>query len=72
MVGQEKPIDKQGRGKEQVVASIVQGFEKMMTEGKKKLVVNATAGVKSKTERIQIIVKAAVRQLGMSGVRWEE
>lgn len=71
MVGQEKPTDKQGRGKEQVVASIVQGFEKMMTEGKKKLVVNATAGVKSKTERIQIIVKAAVRQMGMSGVRWE-
>lgn len=72
MVGQEKPIDKQGRGKEQVVASIVQGFEKMMMEGKKKLAVNATAGVKSKTEGIQIIVKAAVRQLGMSGVRWEE
>lgn len=72
MVGQEKPIDKQGRGQEQVVASTVQGFEKMMTEGKKKLAVNATAGVKSKTERIQIIVKAAVRQLGMRGVRWEE
>ena len=35
-------------------------------------VINATADVKSKTERIQIIVKAAVHHLCMRGIRWEE
>lgn len=35
-------------------------------------VINATADVKSKTERIQIIVKAAAHHLDMKGIRWEE
>lgn len=35
-------------------------------------VINATAGIKSKTERIQVIVIAAVHHLGMEGLKWEE
>lgn len=35
-------------------------------------VINATAEVKSKTERIQITVKAAVHNLDMMGLKWEE
>ncbi len=35
-------------------------------------VVNATMEIKSKTERIQIIVKAAVHHLNISGLTWEE
>lgn len=35
-------------------------------------VINATAEVKSKTERIQIITKAAIQHLGMVGLKWEE
>lgn len=35
-------------------------------------VVNATAEVKSKTDRIQIITKAAIQHLGMWGLKWEE
>lgn len=35
-------------------------------------VINATAEVKSKTDRIQIITKAAVQHLGMVGLKWEE
>lgn len=35
-------------------------------------VINATAEVKSKTERIQIITKAAIQHLGMVDLKWEE
>lgn len=35
-------------------------------------VINATAEVKSKTERIQIITNAAIQRLGMAGLRWEK
>ncbi len=35
-------------------------------------VVNATVEVKSKTERIQIIIKAAAHHLDCSGMTWEE
>ena len=35
-------------------------------------VINATSEVKSKTERIQIITKAAIHHLGMMGLKWEE
>lgn len=47
-------------------------------EEKKKLVtfiagvINATSEIKSKTERIQIIVKAAVHHLELVGLKWEE
>lgn len=47
-------------------------------EEKKKMVtfiagvINATAEVRSKTERIQIIVKAAIHHLDMAGLKWEE
>ena len=34
-------------------------------------VVNATMEVKSKTERIQIIVKAAAHHLYISGMTWQ-
>ena len=35
-------------------------------------VINSTAEVKSKSEKIQLIVKAAVRHLGLAGLTWEE
>lgn len=35
-------------------------------------VINATSEVRSKTERIQIITKAAIQHLGMLGLKWEE
>lgn len=35
-------------------------------------VINATAEIRSKTERIQIIVKAAIHHLDMAGLKWEE
>lgn len=35
-------------------------------------VINATAKIRSKMERIQIIVKAAIHHLEMAGLKWEE
>lgn len=35
-------------------------------------VINSTMNVKSKSERTQIIVKAAECNLGLSGLSWEE
>lgn len=35
-------------------------------------VINATHEIKSKTERIQVIVKAAEHHLDMIGLKWEE
>lgn len=35
-------------------------------------VINAIMGIKSKTERIQIIVKPAVQHLNIRGLTWEE
>lgn len=34
-------------------------------------VINGTADIKSKTERIQLIVMAAVRHLDVTGLTWE-
>ena len=34
--------------------------------------INATADVKSKTERIEIITKEEVHNLNMMGLKWEE
>lgn len=53
------------------------GDEKILIEVKKLVtfiagVINATMEIKSKTERIQVIVKAAVHHLGVSGITWEE
>lgn len=33
---------------------------------------NATYGIKSKTERIQVIAKAAEHHLDKKGLKWEE
>ena len=74
-VEKEKQSDRQEWRKEQVVALEV---EKKVREEKKKLVtfiagvINATADVKSKTERIQIIIKAAVHHLELKGLKWED
>lgn len=51
--------------------------ERMMLDLKKLVtfitgVINATMEIKSKTERIQIIVKAAAHHLGLSDLSWEE
>ena len=60
------------------MTSIVRDIEKKMLEDKKRLVtfiagvMNVTADVQSKTERMQIIVKAAVHHLDVRGIRWEE
>ncbi len=35
-------------------------------------VINSTAEVKSKNEKIQLIVKAAINHLGLVGLTWEE
>lgn len=35
-------------------------------------VINAAAEVKSKTERIQSITKAAIKHLGVLDLKWEE
>lgn len=46
--------------------------------GKKELVtsiagvINSTAGVEPKTQKIQLIVIAAVHRLGLTGLTWEE
>ena len=75
---QESFNSKQQNREKQTVTSSVQEIEKRMVEVKEKRlvtfiagVINATADVKSKTERIHIIVKAAVHHLDMRGIRWE-
>lgn len=76
--GQKNVIGNQQNREKQMMTSIVRDTEKKMLEEKKRLVtfiagvINATADVKSKTERIQIIVKAAAHHLDMKGIRWEE
>lgn len=35
-------------------------------------VINSTAEVKSKNDKIQLVVKAAVNHLGLMGLTWEE
>lgn len=35
-------------------------------------VINSTADVKSKNDKIQLVVKAAVNHLGLIGLTWEE
>lgn len=35
-------------------------------------VINSTAEVKSKNDKIQLVVKAAINHLGLVGLTWEE
>ena len=67
---------KQQNREKQAMTSIVQEIEKKMLEERKRavtfIVMTATADVKCKTERIQMIVKAAVHHLDTRGLRWEE
>lgn len=51
--------------------------KKMLIEVKKLVtfiagVINTTMEIKSKTERIQVIVKAGAHHLDVSGIAWEE
>lgn len=76
MVGENKKHKEGGCSKEQVVGRKQQD-EKAWVEKRKMVtfiagVINATYEIKSKTERIQVIVKAAVHHLDMIGLRWEE
>lgn len=63
------------KGQEEV--NVQQGKRKAWIEKKKLVtfiagVINATHEIKSKTERIQVIVKAAEHHLDMIGLKWEE
>lgn len=77
IAGQVKQSKESGYNKEQLAAK--EKLDKKREWAKKKKLVtfiagaiNATAGIKSKTERIQVIVIAAVHHLGMEGLKWEE
>lgn len=77
MAGENKKHKEEGGSKEQVVRRKEQDEKKNWVEKKKLVtfiagVINATNEIKSKTERIQVIVKAAVYHLDMIGLRWEE
>lgn len=75
---QEKQSKEYGFNKGQMTANMEQEGKTNKWEERKKLVtfiagvINATDEVKSKTERIQIIVKAAAYHLGMRDLKWEE
>lgn len=77
-MGQKKSTDKEERGHGQVNHFVMEKVEERIHSEKKRMVtfiagvINATAGVKSKTERIQIIVKAAIHHLGLREIKWEE
>lgn len=74
MAGQERLDKEHGYNNRQRVVNREQDDKRKMWEEKKKLVtfiavvINATVEVKSKTERIQIIVKAEVHHLDMRGL----
>lgn len=74
LAGQKKQNKEGGYKKEQVAAKEQQDEKKALIEKKKLVtgVINATYGIKSKTERIQVIVKAAEHHLDMKGLKWEE
>lgn len=65
-------------GEKQVLEKVMEMVERKMEEEKKKMVtfiagvINATSDVKSKTARIQIIVKAACHSLDIKNIRWED
>lgn len=77
LAGKDKP-SKEGRGNMEQRKVNEQQDKKKAWEEKKKLVtfvagvINATFEIKSKTERIQVIVKAAEHHLNMIGLKWEE
>ncbi|XP_067275529.1 uncharacterized protein [Pseudorasbora parva] len=68
----------QSRGHVREVRECQQEKKEQWEEERKKIVIfiagviNATAEIRSKTERIQIIVKAAIHHMGMTGLKWEE
>lgn len=70
--------NKEGRGNIEQGKVNEQQDKKIAWKEKKKLVtfiagvINATFEIKSKTERIQVIVKAAEHHLDMIGLKWEE
>ena len=76
MVGKRGEIDERNRaGKQPIIEADQTNESKVMVDLKKLVtfiagVVNVTMDIKSKTERIQIIVKAAA--LDISGMTWEE
>lgn len=78
MVEQERQIGKHRVEEKQVMEKVMAMVERKIEEEKKKMVtfvagvINATSDVKSKTERIQIIVKAACHSLDMKNIRWED
>lgn len=78
MVSQRGGIDERSRAGKQPTQEADQASEgKAMVDLKKRVtfiagVINATMEVKSKTERIQIIIKAAAQHLDISGMTWEE
>ncbi|KAL4004520.1 palmitoyltransferase ZDHHC5/8 [Sarotherodon galilaeus] len=75
MVEQERQIGKRRVEEKQVMEKVMAMVERKIEEEKKKMVtfvagvINATSDVKSKTERIQIIVKAACHSLDMKNIR---
>lgn len=77
-VNQRGGVDERSSARKQTTKESEQTSEgKVMIDLKKLVtfiagVINATMEVKSKTERIQIIVKAAVNHLNISGLSWEE
>ena len=76
MAGQKRQVEGEG-GREIEVVKQQQEKQKVWREKKNLVtfiagVINATCEIKSKTERIQIIVKAAEHHLGMRGLKWEE
>lgn len=78
MVEQDRQIGKHRVEEKKVMVKVMEIVERKIEEEKKKMVtfiagvINATSDVKSKTERIQIIVKAACHSLDMKNIRWED
>lgn len=76
-VGGGKQVRDEGERK-QKRGYMLHEVERKLWKEKKKMVtfiagvINATAEIKSKMERIQIIVKAASHHLDMRDLRWEE
>lgn len=75
--GENGDRDNTGKPLNKDMDPVLANEEKMLVDMRKLVtfiagVLNATMGVKSKTERIQIITKAAVNHLDFRGLTWEE